>query len=106
MLDILRNKPFRRRVSPGKFRAVEDVALVLNPSELALPETAKKATEAGCDNASLTSSDRADNGEIHPTVFPLVLRHLSVVPVALHAIGGDDGPLDIGVRLYTCSYFW
>ncbi|XP_008802209.2 DIS3-like exonuclease 2 isoform X1 [Phoenix dactylifera] len=106
VLDILRNKPFQRRGSPGKFRAIQDVALVLNPSELVVPEAEKKATGARCDTASLTSSGLAGDGEIYPTVFPLVLQHLSAVPVALHAIGGDDGRLDIGVRLYTCSYFW
>ncbi|KAG1342370.1 putative DIS3-like exonuclease 2 [Cocos nucifera] len=87
VLDIPRNRPFQRRGSPGKFRAIEDVALVLNPSELVVPETAKKTTEVGCDTASLTSS-LADNDEIYPTVFPLVLRQLSAVPVAVHAIGG------------------
>ncbi|XP_026660773.1 DIS3-like exonuclease 2 isoform X2 [Phoenix dactylifera] len=106
VLDILRNKRFHRRGSPRSFRAIEDVALVLNPLELVVPEKEKKATEAGCGTASLTSSGLAENSEIYPIVFPLVLRHLSAVPVALHAVGGDDGPLDVGARLYMCSYFW
>lgn len=38
--------------------------------------------------------------EIMPAFFPL-----SIIPVALHDVGGDVGPLDFGVRLYTSSYF-
>ena len=43
--------------------------------------------------------------EIEPAVFPLTVRLLSTIPVALHAVGGNDGPLDIGTRLYMSSYF-
>lgn len=45
------------------------------------------------------------SSELYPAAFPLVLHHLSSVQVALHAVGGDDGPVDIGVRLYASSYF-
>ncbi|XP_073011074.1 DIS3-like exonuclease 2 [Typha latifolia] len=104
VLDIHRSKCFQRR-SPMKYRTVEDVALVLNPSEEVLCEEDNKpeATEEEYCAAKLTPLGQPDKD--HTAVFPLVLRHLSSIPVALHAIGGDDGPLDIGIRLYMSSYF-
>lgn len=43
--------------------------------------------------------------DVEPAVFPLTVRVLTAVPVVLHAVGGEDGPCDIGVRLYINSYF-
>lgn len=70
-----------RRSSPGKFRPIEETALIVSPTDFE-PEV---------------------NHE--PSVFPLSVHLLSTIPVALHAIGGDDGPLDIVARLYVSSYF-
>lgn len=84
VLDLLKVKRPRKLYNWRKFRPVEDAALVVYPSE---------------------DNEAAERKEPSPAMFPLVLRLLSTVPVALHAIGGDDGPLDIGARLYTCSYF-
>lgn len=84
-------RPFRRG-SPGKWRALEEVALVSCPCDL-------KVAMDGSDELD------ASETELDPAVFPLTVRLLSTIPVALNAIGGNDGPLDIGVRLYMTSYF-
>ena len=64
------------------------------------------ATEAGCDTAkSVLLGDEAVNAQVAPAVLPLVIQYLSEIPVVLHAIGGEDSALDIGVRLYMSSYF-
>nr|CAD1826902.1 unnamed protein product [Ananas comosus var. bracteatus] len=89
VVDVVRNKPFQKKGKPQNYQTIEDVAMVLNPSDSISSEKGKELLVT----------------ETEPAVFPLVLRHLSAVPVALHAIGGDDGPLDIGARLYMSSYF-
>ncbi|XP_009403071.2 DIS3-like exonuclease 2 [Musa acuminata AAA Group] len=106
VLDIPKTKPFQRRVIPGKLRVIEDVALVLNTSGLVIPE------EENEDNTTLPSTSNllpavpaAENDATVPLCFPLVLRLLSTIPVALHAVGGEKGPVDIAARLYMCSYF-
>lgn len=40
-----------------------------------------------------------------PVVFPLTVHLISTIPVALLAIGGDDGAINIGVRQLVSSYF-
>lgn len=78
------DKRANRRYSPGnKYKSLEEAALVVRP----------------CD---IIESD----SELEPAVFPLTMRLLSTIPVALHAVGGDDGPCDVGARLYMSSYFW
>ncbi|KAJ8541700.1 hypothetical protein K7X08_002516 [Anisodus acutangulus] len=80
------NKRFNRRDGPGRCRSLEEVALILNPCEL---------------NQELDLCGT----KIEPAVFPVTLRLLSTITVALHAIGGGYGPLDIGARLFVTSYF-
>ncbi|XP_052204958.1 DIS3-like exonuclease 2 isoform X2 [Diospyros lotus] len=113
VLNLSTQKRFQRRGSPGKSsRAIEEVALVTSPLELALgfPDgcaegRAEVVVGATSGVASVDSKATvSDGGEIEPAVFPLTVRLLSKVPVALHAIGGDDGALDIGARLYVSSY--
>ncbi|KAJ7959107.1 DIS3-like exonuclease 2 [Quillaja saponaria] len=115
VLSLYANKPGFRKGSAGKLRALEDVALVVSPYEVSQVTLEKDgldefgATNAGdagvaaLDKESSTKFDISDN-EINPAVFPFTVRVLSTIPVALHAVGGDDGPLDIGVRLYMTSY--
>ncbi|XP_020277206.1 DIS3-like exonuclease 2 isoform X2 [Asparagus officinalis] len=87
VLDVPRAKRFQRKVGNWKkLRSIDDVALVIYPPEENEAESEEK-------------------NETSPAMFPLVLSLLSTVPVALHAIGGEDGPLEIGARLYMCSYF-
>jgi DIS3-like exonuclease 2 len=110
VLDACRNKPAQRRGSQFKCsRAIEEVAVVVNPSELMLSEDKDEpgAIEAGgpATADSVLLSDDAVKADVAPAALPLVIRYLSDIPVVLHAIGGEDSPVDIGVRLYISSYF-
>ncbi|CAA0818488.1 Inactive exonuclease DIS3L2 [Striga hermonthica] len=88
-----------RKNSPGKSRSIEEVALIVSPAELS-PDT----TNSGDKNSGLQSfgSGPVEN---EPAFFPLTVHLLSTIPIAVHAVGGDDGPIDIVARLYMCSYF-
>uniref|UniRef100_A0ACD5ZN55 Uncharacterized protein n=1 Tax=Avena sativa TaxID=4498 RepID=A0ACD5ZN55_AVESA len=110
VLDACRNKPAQRRGGQFKCsRAIEEVAVVVNPSELILSEDNDEsgAIEAGGRTAadSVLPSDDAVKVEVAPAFLPLVICYLSDIPVVLHAIGGENSPVDIGVRLYISSYF-
>ncbi|KAL5212833.1 hypothetical protein ABZP36_023680 [Zizania latifolia] len=108
VLDACRNRPPQRRGNQVKYRAIEEVAMVVNPSESMLSEEDEEsgATEAGCDTAkSVLLSDEAVKSQVAPAVLPLVIQYLNDIPVVLHAIGGEDSAVDIGVRLYMSSYF-
>ncbi|KAI7751824.1 hypothetical protein M8C21_020395 [Ambrosia artemisiifolia] len=87
---VLNYHPNNRSHKKGssKFKAIDEVAMVTFPYNNMVPE-----------------QDISKNADIEPAVFPIVLHILSTIPVALHPIGGDDGPIDIGARLYTSSYF-
>ncbi|KAG6537344.1 DIS3-like exonuclease 2 isoform X1 [Zingiber officinale] len=100
VLNLSKTKPFQRRGIPGKSRAMEDVALVLNTSELVLVEEDDEHPTFG----SATSSTSSTENKIFPSCFPLVLQTFSTIPVALYAVGGYDGPIDVTPRLYMCSY--
>lgn len=117
VLSLSPNRRYPRRGSPGKWRALEDVALIVSPCDLK-PELVASASScnghgaehvvdvnaAACDS-ELSPNYGSSETKIDPAVFPLTMRILSTIPVALHAIGGDNGPIDIGVRLYMSSYF-
>uniref|UniRef100_A0A5B7BIX7 DIS3-like exonuclease 2 n=1 Tax=Davidia involucrata TaxID=16924 RepID=A0A5B7BIX7_DAVIN len=114
VLNFSTNKRFHKRGSLGKCRMLEDVAMVTSPYDLkpALDLSEDRENEGGTSqiegDTGVSSGDRApisDIIEMEPAVFPLTVHLLSTIPVALHAIGGDDGPLDIGARLYMSSYF-
>ncbi|KAF8411801.1 hypothetical protein HHK36_004360 [Tetracentron sinense] len=115
VLDLRMNKRSQRRGSPGRCRTLEDVAWVISPCDLnqKLVENTHegKATEiVGATGVELKEPEpiyMPDNsdGEIDPAVFPLTVRLFSTISVALHAVGGDGGPLDIVARLYMSSYF-
>ncbi|GAB2235200.1 hypothetical protein Droror1_Dr00027694 [Drosera rotundifolia] len=88
VLYFFPNRHAQRRGSPSKFRPLEDVALLVSP----------------CDLMSETMEASSSTGDPDPAVFPMTVHLLSTIPVALHAVGGDYGPLDIGARLYVSSY--
>ncbi|KAG5245889.1 DIS3 exonuclease [Salix suchowensis] len=90
-----------RRAGPGYYRALDEVAWIINPCDHNL-EPDMESTQ-GCGAAQ--HSDPILKSEIDPFVFPLTVRLLSTIPVALHATGGDDGPHNIGARLFMSSYF-
>ncbi|KAK4276759.1 hypothetical protein QN277_014870 [Acacia crassicarpa] len=105
VLSMSTDKRAFRRGSLGKWRAFEVVVLLSCPYDL---EDAKDGINE-CDEVKMRGGDlrsRPDSSgtEIEAAVFPLTLRLLATVPVALHAVGGEDGPLDIGVRLFMSSY--
>ncbi|CAN4119604.1 unnamed protein product [Withania somnifera] len=103
------NKRFNRRGIPGKCRSLEEVALILNPCELSQeldfcgPNNREGSDVKKIGNASRSCLSGIPN--IEPAVFPVTLRLLSTITVALHSIGGGYGPLDIGARLLISSYF-
>lgn len=101
VLNICASKRSVRRAGSGYYKALGEVAWVINPYDHNL-EPDMESTK-GC--SASQHSDAILKSEIDPSVFPLTVRLLSTIPVALHAIGGDDGPPDIGVRLFMSSYF-
>ncbi|CBI19050.3 unnamed protein product, partial [Vitis vinifera] len=94
VVNLSTNKCSRWRGNQGKYRQLEDVAWVIRPCNL------KQEVDA-----CMSESGVPDANEIDPLFFPLTVRTLSTIPVVLHAVGGDDGPLDIGARLYMNSYY-
>ncbi|PON59824.1 Nucleic acid-binding, OB-fold containing protein [Parasponia andersonii] len=106
VLTLYPNRRSLRRGSPGKWRPVEDVALIVSPCDLKaeIGSSNEHANSSVGRSATISKSSSLEI-EIGPSVFPLTARLLSTIPVVLHAIGGDDGPLDIGARLYMSSYF-
>ncbi|KAL8467159.1 hypothetical protein ACS0TY_036030 [Phlomoides rotata] len=83
-----------KKGSPGKWRSIDETALIVPPPDLKI----ELSGDFVGDSETSEVNDR-------PAFFPLTVRVLSTIPVALHAIGGDDGPLDIVARLYISSYF-
>lgn len=106
VLTLCSNRRSLRRGSPGKCRALEDVALVARPYDLKaeLGAVGNSTNEGAAAQDVGVATHSSNESEIDPLVFPLTLRVLSTIPVVLHAIGGDDGPIDIGARLYMSSY--
>ncbi|KAJ9567030.1 hypothetical protein OSB04_002996 [Centaurea solstitialis] len=91
VLSYSPNNRSHKRGTASKFKPIEEAAMVTFPDISG--------------DSGKSESDSSNHADIQPAVFPLVLHLLSTVPVALHPIGGDDGPLDIGARLYMASYF-
>ncbi|KAK7385223.1 hypothetical protein VNO78_30937 [Psophocarpus tetragonolobus] len=111
VLSMSTNRCAFRRACPNKWKAFEEVALLTCPCNLDVTmdnsnqsDAMKVDSMSAMDREPISRSGTSET-EIDPAVFPLTVRLLSTIPVALHAVGGDDGPLDIGVRLYMSSYF-
>jgi DIS3-like exonuclease 2 len=108
----LANKRSSRRGGPGKWRALEDIAFVASPSDVNIELGVfggNSSEQVGDTGVSAQASEPIcrlviPNTEVDPGFFPLTVHLLSTIPVVLRAVGGDDGPLDIGVRLYMSSY--
>ncbi|XP_021755189.1 DIS3-like exonuclease 2 [Chenopodium quinoa] len=99
------NKRFQRRGS--QYKPLEEVALVCSPCNLEPEFDALQNDNSGkpCEPTDCVKNSCQPVVKIDPVVSPLTIRVLSTIPVALHAVGGDDGPLDIAARLYVTSYF-
>ncbi|OUZ99330.1 Ribonuclease II/R [Macleaya cordata] len=112
VLNLCTNKHSHRRSSPGRYRSLEDVAWIIIPCDLKQEVVSENSHEVGRvqltgeDDTAIKSNDPeiSDANEIEPAFLPLTVRLLSTINVALHAVGGDDGPLDIGAKLYLSSY--
>ncbi|XP_030933595.1 DIS3-like exonuclease 2 [Quercus lobata] len=108
----LANKRSSRRGGPGKWRALEDIAFVVSPCDVKIERGViggSSSEQVGDTGVAAQASEPIcksviSNTEVDPGVFPLTVHLLSTIPVVLHAVGGDDGPLDIGARLYLSSY--
>ncbi|CAA7013395.1 unnamed protein product [Microthlaspi erraticum] len=78
----------------GYFKPLKEVAYLVSPCDLCV---------AKC--SAMSVDETVPEDEVAPAVFPLTVQLFSTIPVVLHAVGGDDGPLDIGARLYMTSYY-
>lgn len=111
-------RPYQGR-SQRQQRTVDDIAMVVNPADNAgsSPEQdsyddiireveERLAGKVFADDSPTTFDidELTTDAVVEPTVLPLTLRLFSAVPVSLHATGGDNRPLDIGVKLYVSSY--
>ncbi|CAH8313023.1 unnamed protein product [Eruca vesicaria subsp. sativa] len=93
---ILDKLEFKRGGGRGYLKPLKDVAYLVSPSD---------ACVAKYNAMSVTDTTERREEVVVPAVFPLTVQVFSTIPVALHAVGGDDGPLDIGARLYMTSYY-
>ncbi|KAF8092627.1 hypothetical protein N665_0407s0007 [Sinapis alba] len=92
---ILDKIEFKRGGRGYYFKPLKEVAYLVSPSDMCV---------AKCNAMSVTDTTERTE-EVAPAVFPFTVQVFSTIPVALHAVGGDDGPLDIGARLYMTSYY-
>ncbi|XP_022773218.1 DIS3-like exonuclease 2 isoform X2 [Durio zibethinus] len=97
------NRLFKRG-GLGNYMALGNVAWVVNPYDLSVETGDHDATCMVNGGVTFPDLEAISKSFVDPGTFPLTVRLLSTIPVALYAIGGDDGPLEIGVRLYMCSY--
>ncbi|GKU87678.1 hypothetical protein SLEP1_g2040 [Rubroshorea leprosula] len=98
-----------KRGGTGYYRAIGSVALIVNPYDPSVESEKKSACGCGVrwvGDGEAAPQDLVANAKtgIDPGTFPLTLHLLSTISVALDAVGGDDGPLDIRARLYMSSY--
>ncbi|KAI3920033.1 hypothetical protein MKW98_001289 [Papaver atlanticum] len=116
IIDICTKYQPNRRYSPGRYRPLEDVVWIISPCDA-------DQDRFVCDNSTRTEVGRVplvgeeyitikqsdhevlEINDVEPACFPLTLRLFSTITVALHAVGGDDGPPDVGARLYLSSYY-
>ncbi|XP_045814162.1 DIS3-like exonuclease 2 isoform X1 [Trifolium pratense] len=107
VLSISPNKRASRRGGANKWRSLSDSVLLACPYDLKVTTDNSKQNDAMEVDAIVSNMDKQhiSQSAIEPAFFPLTVHLLSTIPVALHAVGGDDGPLDFGVRLYMSSYF-
>ncbi|KAL8133763.1 DIS3-like exonuclease 2 [Apium graveolens] len=108
VLSLSTNKRIQRRGSPANCRPLEEVVLIVSPHNLmpAVDSSDENRDEVGSlqiEGDALASVVHSQ--DVEPAVFPLTVRSLSTISVALHAVGGDDGPHDVGARLFVSSYF-
>lgn len=109
ILSISSPNKRNKKSGPGYYRPLEGVALIVNPSDVCSESNITGTCGCGVrctGDSEAASTDLVLNkkADISPGTFPLTVGILSTIPVALSAVGGDDGPLDIKARLYMSSY--
>ncbi|KAL1170962.1 hypothetical protein V6Z11_A05G248000 [Gossypium hirsutum] len=106
VLSLAGHKRLFKRGGPGNYMALGNAAWVVNPYDLSVETGIDDCDATRMANGEVALSDSEPNSKpwVDPGAFPLTVRMLSTIPVALYAIGGDDGPVEIGVRLYMSSY--
>ncbi|URE00984.1 RNB [Musa troglodytarum] len=96
VLDTLKTKPLKRSDLSEKCRVIEDVVLMMSHCQIVTPEDKNE-----CISTAPSSCNRESNATATaPLRVPLVIRVLSTIPVAVHAVGGHDGRARIVARLY------
>ncbi|KAK9023579.1 hypothetical protein V6N11_003794 [Hibiscus sabdariffa] len=102
VLSLSCHKRLFKSGGPRNYMSLGNAAWVVNPYVLSMETDGT----ADCDATCMVRGEVEPTSKswVDPGTFPLTVRMLSTVPVALYAIGGDDGPLEIGVRLYMSSY--
>ncbi|XP_022748517.1 DIS3-like exonuclease 2 isoform X2 [Durio zibethinus] len=107
VLNLSGRKRLFKRGGLGNYMALGNVAWVVRPYDLGVETGCINDRDATCmtnNEAAFPDLEPIANSWIDPGTFPLTLHLLSTIPVAVYAVGGDDGPLEIGVRLYMSSY--
>ncbi|XVF36873.1 hypothetical protein REPUB_Repub19eG0096200 [Reevesia pubescens] len=107
VLNLSGHKRLFKRGGLGNYMALGNVAWVVNPYDLSVGTSIIDDCDATCmaDGAvAFPHLEPTSKSWVDPGTFPLTVRPLSTIPVALYAIGGDDGPPEIGIRLYMSSY--
>jgi DIS3-like exonuclease 2 len=104
ILDLVQRSSKKEKQVTG--RALTEVAYIVNPANSVnlSAEAVAKLVQTN-ETKEVSNKDNNDTDiKPEPAVMPLTLRLLSPVPVQVFAIGGDNKPFDIGVRLYLSSY--
>ena len=107
VLSLSSHKRLFKRGGLGNYTALGNVAWVVNPYELSVETGNIDDNDATCmasGGVTFPDLEPISKSWVDPGTFPLTVHLLSTIPVALYAIGGGDGPLEIGVRLYMSSY--
>ncbi|KAE8656316.1 DIS3-like exonuclease 2-like isoform X2 [Hibiscus syriacus] len=102
VLSLSGHKRLFKRGGPGNYMSLGNAAWVVNPYDLSMETDSIDECDATCTLKG--EAEPSSKSGVDPGTFPLTVRMLSTIPVVLYAIGGDDGPLEIGVRLYMSSY--
>ena len=108
VLNLSGHKRLFKKGGLGNYMTLGNVAWVVNPCDLSVETGSIEDHDATCmENGGIAFPDLEPISKswVDPGTFPLTVHLLSTIPVALYAIGGDDGPLEIGVCLYMSSYF-
>ncbi|XVE95439.1 hypothetical protein REPUB_Repub02eG0097400 [Reevesia pubescens] len=107
VLSLSGHKRLFKRGGLGNYMALGNFAWVVNPYDLSVGEDGVDDCDATCmvnGGVAFPDLEPTSKSWVDPGTFPITMRLLSTIPVALYAIGGDDGPLEIGVCLYMSSY--